>query len=235
MCGRFTLTPSDFDRIADILGARYAPEEAALHRPRYNVAPMQETWILEAEAGERTLRRARWGLVNRWAKDDGWASRQINARAETLATSRAYRDAFLRRRCAVPADGFYEWKGEKGRKQPYRIHRRDEGLLLFAGLYEDWTPPGGRPLRTFTIVTTDAAGAIRDLHDRMPAILAPEQLPLWLAPLPKEGAVDALLDLLKPRDPKLAATPVSARVNSVANDDPECAAPAEKAQGSLFG
>ena len=240
MCGRFTLTRRDFRELAALLGADVWQEHAPLYRPRYNIAPTDQHWMLRQKREERQLLPAKWGLVNSWAENAKGAFKQINARSESAARLPAFRDAFARRRCLVPADGFFEWRGAKDARQPFWFHPPDDGLLLFAGLYESWrNPQDGEWQRTFTILTTDANETVSPVHDRMPAILPAAQVDEWLF-TPPEGAPPAdagkLRALLRPAPSgALVATEVSPRVNSVKNDDPSVLdppseAPAEQAR-----
>jgi len=218
MCGRFTLTYRKAELVAAELGVPV--ESLGGYRPRYNIAPAQWHWVLRIEYEDRELLPARWGLVNHWAKDRNQGYKQINARAETAHTRPAFRDAFKKRRCVVPADGFFEWAGPKGERQPMWFHRPDGGLLLFAGLYESWQPIPGEWEPTFTIMTTDANAIVEPVHNRMPVILPEDKVDDWLYPHRED--VQALRGLLAPAAPELLiATPVSMRVNSVKNDDPE--------------
>jgi putative SOS response-associated peptidase YedK len=236
MCGRFTLTIEDRELIAALLGVPLEDVDDSW-QPRWNVAPMQEHWIVRPAGGgeDRELARATWGLVNNWDRDRNGAARQINARAESLEERPAYRDAFRTARCIVPADGFYEWTGERDTRRPFWFHRPDDGLVLFAGLYAEAQLPGElRPTTTFTIVTTAASGAVGQIHDRMPAILEGEQAAdAWLDR--GQSAAD-LRALLRPAShDALVARAVSRRVNSVAVDDPGCLVEAEaETQASLF-
>lgn len=218
MCGRITLTYRDRRELAEDLGVDES-ELPADYRPRYNIAPRQDHLILRERREERELLVATWGLVPRWAKDDSGAYKTINARAETLATSRLYRDAFLRRRCLVPVDGFYEWAGPRGRRQPIWFHRPDNRLFFLAGLYEFWRPEGGDWHPTFTIVTTAANALISRIHDRMPVVLPEDLADAWLFTPPDR--TDELRQLLRPAPEELLVPrPVSPRVNDVSNDDP---------------
>jgi putative SOS response-associated peptidase YedK len=218
MCGRFTLTYRKAELLAAELGVPV--ESLGEYRPRYNIAPGQWHWILRMEYEDRELLPARWGLVNHWAKDRNQGYKQINARAETAHTRPAFRDAFKKRRCIVPADGFFEWAGPKGERQPMWFHRPDGGLLLFAGLYESWQSIPGEWEPTFTIVTTDASATVAPVHHRMPVILAEDLADNWLHPHQEDA--EALRSLLVPAGPDLLiGTPASMRVNSVKNDDPE--------------
>ena len=215
MCGRFTLTVHQMGDVLEQLGAFVAPEHLASYRPRYNVAPGNMHWILRHARGRRELLPASWGLINHWSTDEAVGFKQINARAETLAVRPAYRDAFASRRCVLPADGFYEWRGPRGAREPMWFHRSDGGLLWLAGLYESWTDPrSGEVRKTFTIVTTEANERVRPVHDRMPAIVSVDRLDDWLVGEPRP-------DLLTPApDELLQVRPASPRVNSAEHDDP---------------
>jgi putative SOS response-associated peptidase YedK len=216
MCGRFTMTIADTGRLADELGVPVA--ELAGYAPHYNIAPAQEHIIVRMKAETREVVTASWGLVNAWARDPSRAARAINARAETVATSPTFRDAFARRRCLVPADGFYEWEGAKDARRPSWIYRPDGGLLLFAGLYESWQPAPGDWRRTFAIITTDANGPVSRIHDRMPVILDPADADRWMH---RNTPASELHRLLRPApDDWLVLRPVSRRVNRVDQDDP---------------
>lgn len=236
MCGRFTLTRKNMEELATALDAEARPEYAARYRPRYNVAPTDEHWIVRTKFERRELLPAKWGLVNSWQTDAKGAFKQINARSETAPARPAFREAFERRRCIVPADGFFEWTGTKQARQPIWYHPPDDALTLFAGLYESWKPPGSDDWqRTFTILTTAANGLVAPVHDRMPVILPPERVEEWLFVPPDEGRRKAYAEGLRPLlvpapDSALIATEVSTRVNAVANDDPECLAPAHDRQ-----
>jgi putative SOS response-associated peptidase YedK len=238
MCGRFTLTIHQFGSVIESLSdlgqaVHVDPELVASYRPRYNVAPGNSHWILRSKAGRRELLPADWGLINHWSKDPSVAFKQINARAETLAQRPAYREAFRQRRCVIPADGFYEWTGPKGARQPIWFHPPSPGqLILFAGLYEGWTDPRtGEVRRTFTVITTEPNLVVREVHDRMPALLAPAAVEAWLTG-------DRPGDVLRAApDDMLVPQPASPRVNSAANDDPrllDVDDPEAKRQLSLF-
>ncbi|MEX0785267.1 MAG: SOS response-associated peptidase [Dehalococcoidia bacterium] len=215
MCGRFTLTRQEAAELAAELGVPI--ESLPAYRPRYNIAPTDDHWIVRTKYEDRELLPAKWGLVNSWAKDARRAAAQINARAETLTTRSAFKEAFAKRRCVVPADGFFEWVGPKNARQPVWFHRPDRGLILFAGLYEYWQQGADDWLRSFTIVTTDANATVEPIHDRMPVILSDEAADVWM--LPGARPEDAL-DLLVPApEDALIATRVSPRANSVKNDD----------------
>jgi putative SOS response-associated peptidase YedK len=228
MCGRFQQSRSAAEVAATFRTAGPTPNT----RPSWNIAPTQNALAVRRhpETGERHLDPLRWGLVPRWAKDATAGARAINARAETVATLPTFRDAFRKRRCLVPATGFYEWRtptSPKGPKQPYSIAAADRGMLAFAGLWEGWRSPDGEILRTFTIVTTDANAQMRPLHSRMPVMLRDEAWDLWLNP---EAELGDLVPLFGPdASPELAMWPVSPRVGRVSEDDPDLAEPVEVA------
>jgi putative SOS response-associated peptidase YedK len=216
MCGRFTLTVHGLDEIAEALDATVDPTLFESYRPRYNVAPGDTHWIVRMKEGRREIEPADWGLINHWSADPAVAFKQINARAETLSQRPAFREAFRSRRCVLPADGFYEWRGPRGAREPLWFHAPDRSLLLFAGLYESWhNPDTGEWRRTFTIVTTAANQLVEPIHDRMPAIIARADLDAWLAgEQPAELLVPAANDLLEHQ-------PASPRVNTAEHDDPD--------------
>src|SRR5262249_15753237 len=182
MCGRFTVTFPDYATLARALGVESDSALEGMYRPRYNVAPTDAHWILRtARGGGRELVPARWGLVNHWAKDPTGGPKQINARSESVLRKPAFREAFERRRCVVPTDGFFEWTGPKGRRRPIWYHDPDRKLLRLAGLYESWRDPEtGERVRTFAIVTTPANELVSSVHDRMPAVLLPEAVDAYL-------------------------------------------------------
>jgi len=229
MCGRFTLTASG-QRLRERFALAAAPPELA---PRYNIAPTQPVLVIPNRT-TRVVRPARWGLIPHWASDPSIGHRQINARAETLAARPAFRAAFARQRCLIPADGFYEWRRAGRQRTPFYIHPRDGAPLAFAGLWDVWRPAGGEPIASCAIVTTAANPTLAPLHDRMPVILAPESWDTWLDP--RERAAGELMPLLAPcPDDWLAAYQVSTLVNSPAHEDPACIVPdtstAQQAEG----
>jgi len=211
MCGRYSLTDKDIGVVADALAASYDDELAAAHKPRYNIAPTQTAPIVTLEDAGRVLGLATWGFAERDRK------LAINVRAETVATRPGIRDAFASRRCVVPADGFFEWRGERKERQPIWFHRAQGGPLFFAGLWEPGPAIVASP-PSFVILTTRPNQLVKPVHDRMPAILTPEQAIEWLK------RPDTKLLGPVPEDYQVA-TPVSSRVNDVKNDDPECLAP----------
>lgn len=222
MCGRFSLNAAEAE-LRRLFGYDGPPLNLA---PRYNIAPTQSAPVVAiGREGGRAMVMMRWGLVPSWAKDMTIGAKLINARSDSVAAKPSFRAAFAKRRCLVPADGFYEWRAVPGgRKQPYRIRRPDGGPFAFAGLWEQWQGPEGR-LLSFTIVTTDANARLRPIHGRMPVVLAPEDFTGWLdAATPAKAA----LAMLRPcPDDWLVAEPVSTRVNNVRNDDPSCFDPPE--------
>jgi len=220
MCGRFTLTqPASV--VAERFGVQFALFEFA---PRYNIAPSQPVAVV-MQNGERRLEACQWGLVPFWAKEPEIGNRLINARAETLAEKPAFKYSLARRRCLIPADGFFEWRKEGNRRTPVYILRRDGGLFAFAGLWDEWQSPDGSPLRTCTIITTEPNALIAPIHNRMPVILHPENEALWLDTSQREPT--RLLSLLKPYPTEeLEAYAVSTHVNNPNNDDPLCIQPA---------
>lgn len=217
MCGRYALTASA-EELAEAFGLAHCPALA----PRWNVAPGQTVPVvcLGAE-GERELVRLRWGLVPGWARDPAIGHRLINARAETLAVKPAFRAAFRHRRCLVPVSGFYEWRGPEGHKQPCYVRRADGRPFALAGLWEHWAAEGQPPLGSFTVVTTEASEQLRELHDRMPVIVAPADHGRWLGADPREAQA-----LLRPWPEALLWYPVRPRVNNPQNDGPDCVEPA---------
>lgn len=205
------------------------PAESDLEHS-YNVAPTHDSPIVRhVDDIEGTT--ARWGLIPPWAKDASIASMTINARAKTADSKPAYRDAFASRRCVVPISRFYEWAlADHGGKQPYSIHRADGAVLLLAGLWERWRDPSrpedAGPLETFTILTVAANPFIAGLHDRMPAVLEPEQARRWIEP----GDPDR--SLLGPADDGvLDMHPVSTAVNKPSRNDPSLIEPIELDRG----
>ena len=226
MCGRFTLRISPAE-LAEIFELLRTPEV----QPRYNIAPSQPVLAVREREGARELAVLQWGLIPGWSKVP--KSGPINARSETVATKPTFKNAFRRRRCLIPADGFYEWKqlGPK-EKQPYFIHRLDDKLFAFAGLWEGWRGPDGSSLESCAIVTTDTNRRLAELHDRMPVVLEREDYAEWLDPTNED--VESLQRLLMPApDDFFEIRPVSKSVNSPRNDGPDCLEP-EAAQGTLF-
>jgi putative SOS response-associated peptidase YedK len=176
MCGRFTLA-SPFVAVTERFHAAAPPDL----RPRYNIAPGQEVLCVIRDGANR-IEPLRWGLIPFWAKDPAIGNRLINARAETVAEKPSFRSAFAKRRCLVVADGFFEWRPAGKRKVPVYIFLKSKKPFGFAGLYESWKDPGGREIRTCTIITTEANEIVRPIHDRMPVILPEGVEDRWLDP-----------------------------------------------------
>lgn len=219
MCARFTLR-SDSYGLASLFGLDEAPDL----EPRYNIAPTQDVAaVIETPEHVRRIEMFRWGLVPSWAKDETIGPRLINARAETAAEKPSFRAALKRRRCLIAADGFFEWREEGGHKQPYLFERKDGKPFGMAGLWEVWHHPDDGDVRSCTILTTDANGAVRPYHDRMPVILDPKDFDLWLDP--EFDRTDVLSALLKPTsDDLLQAHPVDRRMGNPRFDGPEAVA-----------
>jgi putative SOS response-associated peptidase YedK len=223
VCGRYTLTAAPA-RVAESFGVA-APAEL---RPRYNVAPGQAApAVLAGPSGARELRFLRWGLVPPWADGPGAGARASNARIESAAERPTFRAAFRQRRCLVPADGFYEWRARAGGAEPHHVALPGGALFAFAGLHERFEEPGGATLLTFTILTGPARGRLRELHGRMPLIVAPEDYDAWIDPAP--GEPEALRALLGSRlSDALEFRPVDGSVNDARFDGPACLAPASQ-------
>ncbi|HXV94264.1 MAG TPA: SOS response-associated peptidase [Pseudonocardia sp.] len=243
MCGRYASIKAPAD-LAEEFHAVDATEGAAAQD--YNVAPTKQIVAVverhprdaegnpDPETTERSLRMVRWGLVPSWAKDPSAGARMINARAESAASKPAFRRALSARRCLIPADGFYEWQRGREHKQPYYTHYVDGSSLAMAGVWEYWKPkddPEGKypdGLVTACVLTTDAVGPLRRIHDRMPLILPSQAWEAWLDPDTRSGD-ESVATLLRPPSEELVARlelrPVSPRVNSVRNNGPELIAP----------
>jgi putative SOS response-associated peptidase YedK len=225
MCGRYTVR--SIQPISELFGISLPPE----FQPRFNIAPTQDVLVVRSAATSSTGGQAnrsrrgdllRWGLVPSWAEDPSIGNRMINARAETAADKPAFRTAMNRRRCLVPADGFYEWQKQEGskRKQPHLIHLKGDRPFAFGGLWESWARDGER-LETFTILTTSPNELIAPIHDRMPVIVPPEEYDRWLDPASSAADVAGLLRAYPAEE--METEPVGLRVNNPANDDPSCA------------
>ncbi len=219
MCGRFVLAVNP-EQLTLEFGLERAPEFAA----NYNVAPTQNVLAVTNEQPDTAV-ELRWGLVPSWAKDLSIGAKMINARAETISEKPAFRTAFKRRRCLIPANGFYEWhKNEDGTKTPMYIHLDDRDIFAFAGLWEVRRSDEGEVLRTCTIITTNANTFMESIHDRMPVILHREDYATWLTP--GEADPGMLKSLLLPYDEAaMAAYPVSKAVNRAGYSSPELIQP----------
>jgi putative SOS response-associated peptidase YedK len=217
MCGRFQLKP-DQDWM-EAFGVAEPPDLP----PRYNIAPTQEIVAVRRDVGgERRASLLHWGLVPAFAEDPAVGNRMINARSETVARKPAFREPFQKRRCLVPADGFYEWRRVGRVRDPYLLKRRDGKPFAFAGVWDRWTK-SGPPLESCAILTTSANELVARIHDRMPVILDRDLYDLWLDP---DAEAEDLQRVLRPFPAdEMTAYPVSPRVNSAAVDDPECERP----------
>jgi putative SOS response-associated peptidase YedK len=214
MCGRFTRR-KPAKALAEHFGVE-VPET----QPSFNIAPTQNVLAIRGEGAGRDAVWLKWGLVPTWAKDPSVGARLINARSETVAEKPSFREAFRKRRCLIPADGFYEWRREGKGKQPYFFRLRDDRPFGFAGLWERWEGKSGEILNTCTILTTAANEVLRPVHDRMPVILHPEEYSLWLQADEREQAM--LKEMLRPYPAEeMIAHPVSPLVNSPSNRGPE--------------
>lgn len=229
MCGRFVLK-EDPEGVRALFG--YVDTDPFL--PRYNIAPTQPIAVVRQEHGVRRLALVRWGLVPAWVKDPGDFSLIINARAEGVADKPAYKYAMRYRRCLVPASGFYEWRKGKGTvhgpRQAYWIHPKQDGPIAFAGLWETWADRDGSEIDSGCIVTTPANDTVAPVHDRMPAIIAPEDFETWLT----GDEADALALLKSAPTGLLEAVQVGDRVNKADNDDPGLIEPVTPMRVDLF-
>jgi putative SOS response-associated peptidase YedK len=219
MCGRF-VSPS-----AKALAKDLDIQVPKSYQQSFNLAPTQ---LIPTLTSANHLVFYRWGLIPSWAKDPSIGNRMINARSESLSEKPSFKRALAQRRCIIPAQGFYEWKVEDKVKQPYFIFHHDKSLLLFAGLWEQWTSPEGEVIQSVTIITKEAQGNVKTLHDRMPAILSLKNKDIWLSPkLDLESAKkllsEASLDAVE-------FFRVSTLVNKPANNSPQCVEPIAMAE-----
>jgi len=215
MCGRYAQR-TDPKRLAKVFGVAEAPGV----EPRYNIAPTQDLLAVHQTADGREMTFYKWGLVPSWAKDTSMGVRLINARSETVEEKPAFRQAFKKRRCIIPADGFYEWQRTAGRKQPFFFRMKDESPFGFAGLWERWEGSGSQAINSCAILTTEANEVLQPVHDRMPIILHPNDYELWLEGGEREQAL--LRELLRPYPAdEMTGYPVSTLINSPSNKGPE--------------
>lgn len=228
MCGRYGHYRSKMDyenALAKAGGLTLDPARGTSElRPNYNVSPTQAAWVARSENSKAWLEPLMWGLVPRWSKDPKEGMRPINARAETVATSRLFSPLMRRKRCLVPCDGFYEWKATPTGKQPYLIRLASGEPFFFAGLYDVWHEDEPDQLATYTIITCEPNAVAATVHNRMPVIAQPTDYARWLDP----GITDpsAVLDILKSYPAKeMTAFPISKRVNSPKNNGPEILEP----------
>jgi putative SOS response-associated peptidase YedK len=220
MCARYTLYHSTAE-IAAFFGVTQVEFD---YGPRYNIAPTQYVPIVRSEPAGRSLSLVKWGLIPSWAKDESIGQKLINARAETIDEKPSFRAAFNRRRCLIPADGFYEWALEGGAKQPYRFHLQDDDVFAFAGLWDEWIHPDGSPIETCTIITVPSNDAIAPIHSRMPAILRRGDEAHWLDN--RFGNPSDLFALLAPYPSNaIESTRVSRAVNRPTSDTPALITP----------
>lgn len=219
MCGRFSQTHS-----AEEIAAAFDLAEIPQWQPHYNLAPTQMVPAIIASEHHRQFKPLRWGLIPSWAKDPSMGARLINARAETVSEKPSFRDAFKRRRCLIIADGFYEWRKEGTKKQPFYFRLETGEPFAFAGLWDRWQSPDGDRLETCTIITTDPNELTATVHDRMPVILPKALYDRWLDPTNQQ--IPALQAILRPyAKEEMVAYPVSTAVNRPANDNADCIAP----------
>jgi len=223
MCGRFV----GYRSLDELKGFFPIDKSACDAISNYNVAPSQEILAIARYESENWLVKFHWGLVPFWAKDIRIGNRLINARSESIAEKPSFRDAFKKRRCLIIADGFYEWKGEKGRKQPMFITSPDHKPFAFAGLWETWKKDDqDSTYKSCTIITTQASESIRDIHHRMPVIIKPPSYEAWLDPGNQDlGELDRILK--NEVVTELVSYPVSKQVNSTRHNDPSCIEPVE--------
>lgn len=222
MCGRF-VQAHDPAEYAERFGATLAVSESLA--PSWNVAPTDDVYAVAEHEGERLLGTFRWGLIPWFAKDRKIGARHINARAETVHTKNSFKESFQRRRCIVPADGFYEWEvREEGGKLPHYVYRTDAAPLALAGLWASWRDPEGERVTSCTIITTTPNELLEGIHDRMPVVLPSESWDRWLDP--EFGDEGVLRSLLVPYDAaRMTEHPVSTLVNKVQNNYPDCILP----------
>jgi len=213
MCGRYTVTASP-----EVLRALFAYAEQPNFPPRYNIAPTQPIPIVRLADGKRQFALVRWGLLPSWVKDPKTFTLLINARGESVIEKPAFRTAMKRRRCLIPADGFYEWQKAGERKRPFYVHAKSGAPLAFAGLWETWTGPNGEEVDTAAIVTTRANRTLSPIHGRMPVIVPPEAFDLWLNSNEVDATTAAALIGPAP-DNLLEAYEISTAVNRTANDN----------------
>jgi putative SOS response-associated peptidase YedK len=215
MCGRYEVHTPVEDIAREFAAALHADPQTL--PPRYNVAPSLQVPVIRVRKGKRELAALSWGLLPSWKKD-AQGNRPINARAETLFDKPMFRNAIARRRCLIPADGFYEWQRRPGGKQPWHIGMLDGSMFALGGIWEYWAVEGVQPVLSCAIIVTDANELVRTLHERMPLIIAREDWNRWLDPELTDPV--EIEKLLQPFPAELMrAYPVSSRVNNAKNDD----------------
>ena len=217
MCSRYALT-SPPEAVRRVFGH----VNEMVYPPRYNIAPTQPVAIVRLDfAKQREMTLVRWGLIPSWVKDPGKVSLMINARAETAADKPSFRGSLRHKRCLVPADAFYEWSGPAGRKRPHMLRPVDGGPMAFAGLWEHWLGADGSEIETMAILTVPANSSVRRIHDRMPAILMPDQFEAWLDVSSGRSTEAGAMIAKGVPDEYLELTEVSKALNNVRNDVPE--------------
>ena len=213
MCGRFAMTESEEKVMNDF----QIQHSEVLLEPRYNISPSQDIPVIVQQDGMRRLETRQWGLIPFWAKTP---KPMINARAETASEKPAFRQAFRKRRCLIPASGFFEWAKEDGKKQPYFICLKDKSPMAFAGLWEEWSAPDGKNVKTCAILTVEANSFLQFIHHRMPVILSPAIGMNWLD---LSGTEVSPKNLLMPFDSEhMEVWRVTRKVNTPAFDNPDC-------------
>ncbi len=226
MCSRYSLTSPP-----EAVRAYFAYRETPNFPARYNVAPTQPVPVICLDqTGERSFRMMRWGLLPQFVKDPKTSPTLINARSEGVTEKPAFRNAFAHRRCLIPADGFYEWTGPKGKRRPFLLRPRDGRLIAFAGLWERWRDKAGQETDTVAILTCAANALVAALHDRMPVILPPEQFEAWLD-CEKTTPETAQAMLLPAADDLLESIEMHPKINDSRRDEPGLQEPLE---GRLF-
>ncbi|MDQ3635861.1 MAG: SOS response-associated peptidase [Aridibacter sp.] len=215
MCGRFT-QKNDKKTVEKKFDVEIS--KTKLFNKSYNIAPTQIIGAIRVIENAREYANLKWGLIPHWSKDDSFASKLINARAETLAEKASFRDAYKKRRCLIPASGFYEWEKTANGKQPHYFYLKDKGVFGFGGLWEEWLDKeSGELIETFTIITTEANEVLEPIHNRMPVIIKENDYEKWL-----NESVSNITDLLKPFDAnKMTSNTVSKAVNTPTNNSPE--------------
>ncbi|WP_067937053.1 SOS response-associated peptidase [Alicyclobacillus kakegawensis] len=215
MCGRFTQAFEDWSIVLNYFGV---VDNGFRYPARYNVAPTQDVAAIVSDGRERRIGLLKWGLIHPWVQSAKSNIRPINARAETLLVNRRFRDLVPKKRCIIPADGFYEW--QRNTKRPYRIRLKKRQVFAFAGIYDTWRGPDGQKVSSFAIITCAPNQFMWNIHDRMPVILDEAGVDLWL----DRSVTDPELvtSVLRPTDEEMYAYPVNPMVGNVRNDGPKC-------------
>jgi putative SOS response-associated peptidase YedK len=219
MCGRYTVTATP-----EAIRALFHYEEQPNFPPRFNIAPTQPIAVVRLMDGKRQFALMRWGLLPSWVKDPKAFTLLINARGESVTEKPAFRAAMKRRRCLIPADGFYEWKALPGRKQPFYIRTKSGEPFAFAGLWETWTGPNGEEFDSAAIITTRANKTLAPIHDRMPLVIPPDAFDLWLNCDQIDAATASAL-IAPAQEDLFEAYEISPAVNRTANDNPKLIEP----------